>query len=282
MSLIEQFRQDIENALAEFTRQNPAMSPLRSQNISDIRVLLQSSNPVKVCAKVADYVNKLSSGFVSLCFFMEVNRFKNSLQNVLALPMYQENAILKRVISEMGNQTVINGAQHSTSDKTLLARMESVESSLNFHTQQVDALRLEVKRLKLENQVLTKTITNLVEKNKHLAGECQKLKDDKIKIQADGGQLKLKYDQLLKENDELKKKMFYINTNSDSNEEQVPNKDELSSDNPTSKTKNGTQSKSSAYGDAQFFIRPIPKELIKNKCNQNTLPGRKAQSLILS
>lgn len=279
MLLLEQFRHDIERAIAEFAQQNSPISPIRSQNIAAIRELLQGNNPLKVCSRVTDYVNRLSSGFVAFWSFLEVNRLKNALLSVLVLPMYQENAILKKMISEMGVHLPHDGTKHMSSDN-ILVRIDRLESSLNLQNQHVANLQLEVKRLKVENQVLTKTITALVGKNKELTLECQKLKEDKAKVQAEGDQLTQKYNQLMKENAQLKKKIFSTQPPFDSKEEQVPSNGVLSSVTVNTTTKDSVKSKLSAHCDAEFFMNSSHKEEEKSSIKENILVGRRIRSLM--
>lgn len=273
---MEQIRHDIEQAIASFTQQNPNMAVERSQNIYEIRSILKSNNPLKVHATLLDYANKLSTGFVSIWPFLEVNKFKNALLQVLNSPLYQENSMLKVMVSEMGVRLSHNNIIQSPSDKNILARIVRLEQSLDHQNELVVDLQSEVKRLKVENQFLTKTITQLADKNKQLTLENQKLTDAKTKVEKEADQLKRKYEQLLEENAALKNQILSMST---TNDKQVV-KSTLSnpnSENERTKANSAIKLPLSCHAD---FFKSRTTDDVKSTSSDRVLVDRKSVSLI--
>ncbi len=276
MALIEQLRRDLEQMIVNFTQQNPNMAVERSQNIYEIRNILKSNNPLKVHATLLDYANKLSTGFVSIWPFLEVNKFKNALLQVLNSSLYQENSMLKAMVSEMGVRLSHDNIIQSPSDKNILARIVRLEQSLDHQNELVVDLQSEVKRLKIENQFLTKTITQLAEKNKQLTLENQKLAEAKTKVEKEADQLKRKYEQLLEENAALKSQILTMSTVSDKpvskSSSSNPN-----SENERTKTNSAIRLPLSCYAE---FYKSRTTDDVKSTSSDRVLVDRKSVSLI--
>lgn len=276
MALIEQLRHDIEQTIASFTQQNPNMAVERTQNIYEIREILKNNNPLKIHATLLDYANKLSTGFVSIWPFLEVNKFKNALIQVLNLPTNQENSMLKVMVSEMGVRLSHDNIVQSPSDRNILARIARLEQSLDHQNELVVDLQSEVKRLKVENQFLTKTITQLAEKNKQLTLENQKLAEAKTKVEKEADQLKRKYEQLLEENAALKSQILTLSTTVDKPATKT-NSSNPNSENERTKANSAVKLPLSCYAE---FYKSRTTDDAKSTGSDRVLVERKSLSLI--
>ena len=208
MTTIKKLRDDIERAITLFIQNNPNLSPERQQEISRIRELLAHNNPLKVKARLDEYINTLSTGFISIFSFLEVNRFKNALQQVLNSPAYQENAILKAMVLEAGIQ--LNQDDIVNLDKNILSRVEKLERALGTQQDEIGTLQQQIKRLKEENQFLHKNMAKLSDANKELKIENRTIKEAKVRVDKEVKDLKQQYEVLLAENTALKNKAFGI------------------------------------------------------------------------
>jgi DnaJ-domain-containing protein 1 len=203
VSILESLRNDIENSLMVFIRDNKNLSLERKQNIATIKKILVCNNPLQLKIKLNQHLDTLSSGFISYLPFLEVNRFKNSVKSVLELPKYQENWILKAMIAEAGIQLSQDNPLPLHPDRSILLRVEKLEGLFQSQQQELDALQLEVKRLRIENHFLTETISMLNNENKQLV-ICNR------QITQEKDDLKQKYETLIKENAALKKQMMEL------------------------------------------------------------------------
>lgn len=218
VSIIERLKKDIEKAVANFVKQNGNLSQERQVNLRQIWEILQSENPTTIRDELVNTVENLSTGITKLWPFLEVNKFKNVLRDVINLPIYSETAILKALVAEGGGHSLLDRSTQLTTDAKLVARLDRLEKVMIFQGHEISALQNEISRLKTENLYLTKTISMLSEKNKQLTFDCQKLQDAKSKAEQDASKLKLDYEQLQKENRALKKQLQTL-TNPPSSEE---------------------------------------------------------------
>jgi uncharacterized coiled-coil protein SlyX len=204
--IIERLKNDIENAVAHFVKQNGSLSQERQSNLGQIWEIFRGANPITIREELINIVENLSTGLTTLWPFLEVNKFKNVLREVINLPRYSETGILKALIAEGGHSSLDQPPQAMT-DSKLLARLDRLEKVMTFQGHEISALQNEISRLKTENQHLTKTISLLSEKNKQLTHDCQKLQEAKSKAEQDANKLRVDYEQLQKENIVLKKQL---------------------------------------------------------------------------
>jgi FtsZ-binding cell division protein ZapB len=207
VKIIESLRHDIEEAITQFSQQNQDISQDRQQDILHIRGLLDIQHPLELRLRLFDYVTHLSTGLASILPFLEVNKLKNALKQVLNLPKYQEYALLRSIMSE--------GHVSQPSDPHLLARVEKLEQSVQGQTQEISLLQREVGRLKGENKALLKTISMLAGKNKVLAEENLTLKQEKTKVEQDTVDIKQQYQLLMNENINLKNQISRLQSKPD-------------------------------------------------------------------
>lgn len=210
MTIIERFRDDIEESISKFLQQYDVASVQRRQDVALIREILKCNNPLQVKMKLTKFIEGLSSGFISIFPFLEVNRFKASLKQVIDSPQYQENMILKSMIDEMGIHLAEDNIALTPNDKNIMLRLERLEQALEGQHQEMARLQTEVKRLKTENQFLSKTISILVEKNKELSVEKKQILEDKSQLEKDFTDLKKQVELLQNENKSLKSKILQV------------------------------------------------------------------------
>lgn len=218
MPIIERLKKDIEKAVANFVKQNGSLSQERQTNLSQIWEIFRGENPSNIREELVNYVENLSTGLTTLWPFLEVNKFKNVLRDVISLPRYSETEILKALIAEGGRHSSPDKSSHATTDSKLVARLDRLEKVMTFQGHEISALQAEISRLKTENQHLTKTISMLSEKNKQLTIDCQKLQESKSKAEQNANKLKLDYEQLQKENSALKKQLQILKNQPSSTE----------------------------------------------------------------
>lgn len=207
MRLIEQLRTDIDNAIRKFFM-NKIVSTERQQNIRCIKQMLMCDNPLKAKIYLTEYIENLSSGFESLLPFLEVNRFKNLIKNVLNLPKYQENAILKALLEEMGLSMGQDSFEDPNKDSfSIHSRLNMLEQKCQIQSLKITDIDQEIKRLKTENEFLCKTISLLTGKNTQLVNENGVLIKERNKFKKLYQELNDKYEEVCSENIYLKNKL---------------------------------------------------------------------------
>jgi hypothetical protein len=227
MSILLQLRRDIEQAIAVF-KQNRELSLERHGNITDIETILKSDDPVDIQMKLVSYVDHLSSGFISIWPFLEVNQFKAALKKVLNLSHYQENAILRTLLEE--KKESVHSPIVQNLDSTILMRLEVLEKASETQETAIYRLQDEVSRLANENKFLTNTISILSEENKILLDKNKEISREKEQWKTACRETQIKYEQLIKENTKLKTKITeYTSVSSNASEKNKNNSIESSS-----------------------------------------------------
>lgn len=208
MSIIDQLKKALQNALEQFIKDNGQLCSERQQNVQEIRRIMVESGPTEVREALCQYVENLSTGLKTLWPFLEVNKFKNAMLGVLNAPQFSERNILKGLIAQLGEHMASHQPnQGKKNDPELLTRLERLEKVVSFQSHEVSGLQQEISRLKQENQHLTKTIALLSDKNNQLILAHQKLREEKAQVENNANQLKQAYGQLQQENAALKKRI---------------------------------------------------------------------------
>lgn len=199
--IIHKLRRDIEQAIIKFKP-----SPERNEDIRRIKLMLKGNNANLVRAELSNYLNNISTGFLSILPFLEVNRFQHTLRQVLEVPKYHETNIIKTIAAESGifldKDNVIDGVENSLSK-----RVKKIEEELDSQKQKIGGLQQEIQGLKAENKNLRQLLATMSAKNKDLISENEALKKENGATKKEAQDIKEKYELLKKENASLKQKL---------------------------------------------------------------------------
>ncbi len=140
--------------------------------------MLKGNNANLVRAELSNYLNNISTGFLSILPFLEVNRFQHTLRQVLEVPKYHETNIIKTIAAESGifldKDNVIDGVENSLSK-----RVKKIEEELDSQKQKIGGLQQEIQGLKAENKNLRQLLATMSAKNKDLISENEALRERK-------------------------------------------------------------------------------------------------------
>lgn len=203
MTIIDQLINDIKSAIAKFLTSHTKISRELNKKIIEIDSVVRNNNPVNLVQALVSHVDSFSTGFIAIWPFLEVNKLKNIIKEILVLPKYQENVILKSIIFEMNTDP-------ASSNLHILNRLEKLEGAYSLQNFSIKNMGEEIKSLTAENQFLTKTLSMLAEKNKTLSLENEVFKSEKQGLEQEASKLKLERQTLIDENKLLKNKISHL------------------------------------------------------------------------
>jgi DNA repair exonuclease SbcCD ATPase subunit len=199
MPIIDNLRQDINTAIDHF-KANKNLSFERQQNIRDVqKILTNTNNPLEARNNLLNFLNNLSTGFISIWPFLEVNQFKQALKSVLENAKYQDTQILNAVLSETVFQQN-NNVSSFIPNQDLLDRVKKLEKLREVDGKKILTLQEKMERLQNENDLLSQSVQSISEENKYL-------KNLNSNITKERDNLIQKYEGLIKENLALKKQL---------------------------------------------------------------------------
>jgi archaellum component FlaC len=235
MPIIVNLRDEINHAINLF-KENRELSAERKQDIATIKHFFSTNDPIEVRNNLLNFINNLSTGFISIWPFLEVNQFKKVLKAVLEQPKYEEKQFLKTVSAEIqsgssifrrfeilenlvqSQQSKIGALQHDVEDGqnkigVLQKKVSEGQSELGSLREKVNVLNQEIESLRSENTTLTKSLF-------HLRKENRELQNLNATITQQYGDLKQEYEVLMQENRALKQQLQSF-THSDSPKQEL-------------------------------------------------------------
>lgn len=208
MKLVSKLRHDILQALKTYLAKNydneTAIPPSRRKDIEAITSMLEDSDPINIRYNILQYLDKLSYSILAIFPFLEINRFKHSLSQVLHAPSYQEITMLKTLLKEAQSQH-LDFRKKNSGDK-----LEQLELKICQQLKKTSKLDQEINRLQIENKFLCQTIELLTNKTENLQNEKSELMSNIADLEKKQQSLTEKCAGVLQENYHLQQKLKAI------------------------------------------------------------------------
>lgn len=180
--IIEELRNDIKNALKEYTKllgDAKYINIERQSQIKVIEIFLQKNNPIKICEGLSAYVDAITPSLFFWLPFMDINRFINCINTVLQKSKYQSMNLFRTIIQEKEAEIIYY--------KKIVNLQKPLPNDLS---QKMTLLAEDVNSMKQENKYLytalekldSKLITLEVENQNYLA-RATKAEDELKQLQ---------------------------------------------------------------------------------------------------
>ncbi len=187
MPMLDEFKQDLSQAVQQYTAAHAAITPERAQDIDDLNAMLDAAQSATLLRQQIEFkIAKMSGGLLAIVRWLDFSDLKNALWQVLDQDKYQPWRLAVGEISEYADLTkrlMVENQQLRAGSREDATHGDAASGRAPVDSKQFQALESRLQQLELSLQSLQQEKDLWREKyrvsevtHQKMSGECDDLK----------------------------------------------------------------------------------------------------------